>query len=240
VSLDKSERSFGIAAILVAAGTGSRFAAGRDGTQPKQFLELKGRPLYLWSLEALLEHPEIDLVVVATLPEMVAQIQNSVNSDKLRVTAGGATRQESVYLGLQHLEQHGKPQYVLVHDAARPFLDRALIDSTIRAVQKYGACTVATPASDTIKKVAGDLITATLNREELVLVQTPQSARFDWLIDAHKSANDRAVGTTDDAAVLEAAGHQVAVVQGSRWNLKITTPEDLIVAEALADRILRS
>jgi 2-C-methyl-D-erythritol 4-phosphate cytidylyltransferase len=235
-----SPRSFTTAAILVAAGSGSRFSDRQDSGQTKQFLDLRGRPLYAWSLTALLVHSDIDPVVVVTVPEMVAAIETAFSSPKLHVTTGGATRQESVFRGLCYLETHGKPDYVLVHDAARPFLDPELIDATIDAVQKYGACTVATPASDTIKKVNGDLISETLDRDQLVLVQTPQAARFDWLIAAHRQAIDLALGTTDDAAVLEAAGHPVAVVHGSRWNIKITRPEDLIVAEALADRILRS
>jgi 2-C-methyl-D-erythritol 4-phosphate cytidylyltransferase len=238
VSLDKSGRSFSTAAILVAAGSGSRFSSGQSNHRPKQFLELKGQPIYSWALTTLLEHPQIDRVVVATLPEMVAEIKSAFQSEKLHVTTGGAHRQESVWRGLSYLDEGEKPAYVLVHDAARPFLDRDLIDATIETVQKYGACTVATPASDTIKRVDGDLISETLDRDQLVLVQTPQAARFDWLIEGHRRAIENGFVTTDDASILEAAGRAVAVVQGSRWNIKITRPEDLIVAEALADRIL--
>lgn len=227
-----------VCAILAAAGIGTRL---REGTEElaKQFLELAGKPIYQWPLLVLSRKPEIDRIVVVTLAEMVSKIACQVAdlglSGKVSVIAGGVTRQESVRLGLEALARlDPAPDIVLVHDAARPFLTSEIVDATISAARAHGACTACVPASDTIKRVEDDLVVETLDRESLVLVQTPQAARFDWLMAAHEKAVAQGLATTDDAALLEAAGYPVAVVAGSPSNLKITERHDLAVAEALA------
>ncbi len=230
-----------VSAILVAAGTGSRCV--RSGSaMPKQFLQLLGRSMYTWPLTALRDHPAVDRVVLVTLEEMVASVQEEIDkmdgSTEIIVIAGGATRQESVFNGLDRLAKvDPTPSHVLVHDAARPFLLPDLISETITTVGAHGACTTCIPASDTIKRIHDGVIMETLDREFLVQVQTPQAARFDWLYEAHRSARECDLATTDDAAVLEAAGRKVSVVMGSPYNLKVTRPEDLILAEALAEFI---
>lgn len=210
-----------------------------EKSSPKQFRELAGRPIYQWSLKALADHEAVRLVVVATLPDSISTIQAEVEAmgldNRATVIAGGSTRQQSVWLGLKALSQlQPPPEYVLVHDAARPFLTKEILDATIAAVRDAGACTTCVPASDTVKRIENGRIAETLDRKSLVLVQTPQAARFDWLFDAHQKAILEQRATTDDAALLEAAGHPVAVLSGSRFNLKITEPEDLILAEAIA------
>ena len=133
-----------------------------------------------------------------------------------------------------------QPETVLVHDAARPFVTGEMIEETIVAAQVHGACTTALAVTDTVKRVHDGMVVETLDRESLILVQTPQAARFDWLIAAHRKARESGVATTDDAAVLEAAGHKVAVVRGASFNIKVTQAEDLILSELLANRLLKS
>jgi 2-C-methyl-D-erythritol 4-phosphate cytidylyltransferase len=230
--------SASVGAILVAAGSGLRFAQPGEA-KPKQFVDLQGRPLFLWPLSVLSKHSRVNRIVVVTLSEKVPLVEQIVSdqgiADKVTVTAGGITRQESVWFGLQALYSYMSPEsIVLVHDAARPFLTSATIDATILGAESSGACTVAIPASDTIKRVNNGVIETTLDRSELVYVQTPQAGRFDWLCDAHKRAREKGLATTDDAALLEATGHRVTVVPGSSNNLKVTNKEDLMLAEALA------
>lgn len=234
--------SIRLSAVLVAAGSGTRFA-GAGQKRPKQFVELCGRPMYRWPLEALVVHDAVERVVLAALPDMVpvveAELQEMVLAKRVRVIAGGATRQESVRLGLRSLAgEVPAPEFALIHDAARPFLTADIIDRTVEAVAKHGACTTCVPVADTIKRVDGGFVTQTVSRENLVLVQTPQAARLSWLIEAHQLAQDKQLEATDDAAVLEFAGYPVAVVTGALHNLKITRPEDMIVAEALCTALL--
>ncbi|HEY9870813.1 MAG TPA: 2-C-methyl-D-erythritol 4-phosphate cytidylyltransferase [Candidatus Obscuribacterales bacterium] len=231
-----------LSAVLVAAGTGSRFADA-ERKRAKQFVDLCGRPMYLWPLRALVEHGAVEQVVLATLPDMVpvveAELQAGALAMRVRVIAGGATRQESVWLGLRSLaEEPAAPEFVLIHDAARPLLTPEIIDRTVDVVAKYGACTTCVPVADTIKRVHDGFVLETVSRENLVLVQTPQAARLAWLLEAHQLAKDKRLEATDDAAVLESAGYPVAVVTGALHNLKVTRPEDMIVAEALCTALL--
>ena len=196
--------------------------------------------MYVWSLLTLLEQPWIrDLVIVAP-PDMVPEIKQATlpllekfPPRALNVVAGGNTRQESVYLGLQAMS-NSPPEFVMIHDAARPFLTAEIINRVNEGVLKYGAVTTGVPPSDTIKRIDNLAVVETLDRQSLLLVQTPQAGKYDWLIDAHRSAHENGIATTDDAAILEAAGHRVGIVRGAYFNMKVTQPEDLILAEALA------
>ncbi|MBX9877507.1 MAG: 2-C-methyl-D-erythritol 4-phosphate cytidylyltransferase [Candidatus Obscuribacterales bacterium] len=227
------------AAILLAAGIGARCARPGDKS-PKQFLSIGKYPVWAWPFLAFANHTEIDQIVVATLPEMVDTIREAIAnlpcSKDVTVIAGGATRQESVRLSLTALSK-SNPDFVLIHDAARPFLTAQIISDTLDSVRKYGACTIGVTASDTVKKVVDGVIVETLDRNSLVLVQTPQAARFDWIMKAHEKARQEGLSVTDDAAILEQAGHKVVIVQGSPHNFKITQPEDLALADALASII---
>ena len=234
-----------IAAILPAAGTGSRFAAVGEKL-PKQYQSLSGQPVYAWAVSAFCLNAAIDKVVVVVSSDMLEHARAHLSditlarANKITVITGGATRQESVRNGLEHLAADNTlPEYVLIHDAARPFITQAMIDDTIKCVKEKGACSVAIPLTDTIKKVTNGVIQETLDRSSLYLVQTPQAARFSWLLEAHRQAARSGIETTDDAAVLEQAGHHVSIVSGSRYNLKITNPEDLSISEALAPIVLK-
>jgi 2-C-methyl-D-erythritol 4-phosphate cytidylyltransferase len=227
------------AAVLAAAGLGVR----SESVIPKQFVELAGKPLYRWPLERLYLSDCIDLIVVAVIDEAVDDIQKQVKdlsgSKPVHVIAGGATRQLSVLQGLTYLENILEASDImtlaLVHDAARPFLSKSLIADVVTAAAEFGAATAAVSVSDTVKKVADSVITETLDREHLMLVQTPQAARLDWLIEAHRSAISHGINTTDDAAILEKFGKKVHTVTGSPFNIKITTPADMELAILLAE-----
>jgi 2-C-methyl-D-erythritol 4-phosphate cytidylyltransferase len=221
-------------AILPAAGLGTRMA----GPQPKQFLELDGMPILIHSLRAFAAVGRVTALYVAVRkPEMErvqAQVAEHGFAGKVRMVEGGDNRQESVANALAALPA-GDDDIVLVHDAVRPLIDAATIERTIDAVAENGAAIVGLPAVDTIKQVErtahGALITATIPREFVVLAQTPQGFRFGLLKRAFAEATADGFVGTDEASVIERAGHPVAVVHGSQVNLKITQPGDLELAE---------
>lgn len=230
----------GIYAILAAGGSGTRFDAAGSGAK-KQFMQLKGRPIYLWSLSTFCQHKKIDKVIFVVPFDLVEQMKGEIASFDLEkqvfVIAGGTSRQESVKNALSFCHNEIEPpDYVLVHDAARPFISHAIIDDTIASVTTYGACTAAIACSDTVNTINGGTLGETLDRKQLVLIQTPQAARFDWLYAAHDLASKNGSQVTDDASVLQAAGHTVHTIKGSSYNIKITEPQDLLLAEAIASR----
>ena len=221
-------------AILPAAGLGTRMA----GPQPKQFLALNGVPILIHSLRAFAAVPRISAIYVAVrkteIKRVEAQIKEHGVADRVHVVEGGDNRQESVSNALAALDA-APDDIVLVHDAVRPLIDSAIIERTIDAVALHGAAIVGLPAVDTIKQVErtanGALITATIPREFVVLAQTPQGFRHGLLQSAFAEATADGFLGTDEASLVERAGHTVAVVPGSQVNLKITQPGDLELAE---------
>jgi 2-C-methyl-D-erythritol 4-phosphate cytidylyltransferase len=223
--------------ILPAAGIGTRMAAA----QPKQFLSLGGLPILIHSLRAFAAVPRVSALYVAVRETEISRVQSQITEflpghshPPIHVVAGGDSRQESVSNALTALPA-APDDLVLVHDAVRPLIDAATIDRTIDAVFEYGAAIVGLPAIDTVKQVErtahGALISSTIPREYVVLAQTPQGFRCDLLRRAFaEAAADGFVGT-DEASIVERAGHSVAVVPGSAANLKITQPADLALAE---------
>jgi 2-C-methyl-D-erythritol 4-phosphate cytidylyltransferase len=235
-----------IAAVLPAAGVGSRFRS-TDNLGAKQFTDLLGRPIYIWSLSKLCSHPEIDQVVLVlgkstslkvVQDEVLTHLPSS-QAQKVLYTEGGDTRQESVFCGLKCLvsQSRQKPDFVLIHDAARPFITTAMISASIDAAKTSGAFTLGIPVTDTIKRVLAGVIEETIDRAELYAIQTPQGGNFDWLLDAHAKAEQENFSTTDDAAILEYAGHRVIIVPGSGYNIKLTKAEDIRLCEAMAGLI---
>ena len=208
-------------AIVVAAGEGRRFG------QPKQFATLKGRPVIEWSLEA---SRSVARGVVAVVPESsVASPGMYKGAD--RVMAGGPTRAGSVRRGLAAVPENA--EVIVVHDAARPLASRELFRAVVDAVLSGADGAIPGVAvADTIKRVHNAQVVETLDRRELVAVQTPQAFRAAALRQAHDEGSE----ATDDAALLEALGLKIAVVQGEYHNLKLTSPEDLAIAERWANR----
>ena len=205
-----------IAAVLVAAGSGSRFGA----ETPKQFLRLAGKPVIRHAAEALAR--EVDLLQpVGESAPIVAALDGV---PFLPVVAGGATRQASVLAGLEALVPHA-PDIVLVHDAARPLIPAGTIPALLTALERAPGAIPALPVADTLKRGSDGRIVETVARAGLFRAQTPQAFRFAALLAAHRSpATDAA---TDDASLLEAAGQTVLLVPGAEDNIKLTYPEDL-------------
>lgn len=201
--------------IVVAGGRGTRFG------RPKQLEQLGGRSLIDWAVDAL--RPVCDGVVVVLDADLV---DAKVDADA--VVAGGDTRAASVRAGLAAVP--AQPDAILVHDAVRPLATSDLAARVLAAVAAGADGAVpSVPVVDTLKRVDGARVTATVDRSELVAVQTPQAFRTDVLRRAHAAGGD----ATDDAGLVEAAGGTVVVVEGERDNLKVTWPEDIAVAEAL-------
>jgi 2-C-methyl-D-erythritol 4-phosphate cytidylyltransferase / 2-C-methyl-D-erythritol 2,4-cyclodiphosphate synthase len=221
-----------VAAVIVAAGRGHR--AG--GEMPKQYRRIGGEPVIRAALAAFAGHPAIAAVQPVIHGEDEAQFRAATTGlNRLRAPVqGGASRQASVYAGLEAL-RGTTPDIVLIHDAARPFVSGALIARAIAAAKEHNAAVPAVGVADTVKKVdAQGTITATIDRNELRIVQTPQAFSYKLIVDAHRRAAAAARSDfTDDAALAEWAGHRVSVFPGDSANVKLTTNEDFTRAEAM-------
>lgn len=214
-----------VAAIVVAAGSGTRF-----GDREKVFLDLAGQPLLLWSVQCLARHPMVDHVVVVLGAHTIERGRTLLDAAGLSMVAtcsGGATRADSTRAGLACAPDAG---IVLVHDAARPLVSSALIDRVIAATHQTGAAIPTVPVGDTLHyRASGSRSGGIVDRESVAAAQTPQGTRRDWLA----SALDRPGQPTDEGGMLQAAGYPVALVDGEAHNLKITWPIDLVIARAI-------
>jgi len=224
-----------IAAIVPAAGLGTRMGA----EMPKQFLELDGMPLILFTLRRLATCPAITEFFISTRADDIVSLQDRVAKSELgrpaRVVHGGDTRQQSVANALAQVDP--TTEVVLVHDAVRPFVTAEQIDRVIAEARKRGAAILGIPAIDTVKEVKRAslpedmaLITATVPRERIVLAQTPQAFSYPLLRDSFRLAQRDGVTASDEAALVERFGHEVFVVVGSERNFKITRPADMELA----------
>jgi 2-C-methyl-D-erythritol 4-phosphate cytidylyltransferase/2-C-methyl-D-erythritol 2,4-cyclodiphosphate synthase len=214
-------------ALVVAAGEGSRFG----GPLPKQYLPLGSANILRHAVAAFAEHTRIANVLVVIRPEDRALFDSTAAGLRLvPPIPGGAARQDSVRLGLEALAAY-EPGCVLIHDGARPFPDRQLVDRVIDGLDRAVAAIPCLPLRDTIKRAEGGTIRETIDRSALWRAQTPQGFHFDAILAAHRAAIGREL--TDDAAVAEAAGLAPLIVDGSEDNLKVTTAEDLAAAERL-------
>ena len=210
-----------IAVILVAAGSGSRFGA----ETPKQFLSLAGKPVIAHAAASLAR----EATLIQPVGDAVAITAALAGIPHLPTVPGGATRQASVRAGLDALAPHA-PDIVLVHDAARPFLPPGTIAALIAALETYPGAIPAVPVADTLKRGSDGVIAGTVSRDLLFRAQTPQAFHFALLRDLHRAAPD---GATDDASILEAAGHHVALVPGHEDNIKLTYAADLLRLERI-------
>jgi len=224
-----------IAAILPAAGLGTRMGAGT----PKQFLELGGEPLVIFTLRRLAACAAITDFILATRGEELTSLEDRVSKARLgrpaRVVHGGDTRQQSVANALAQVAP--ETEIVLVHDAVRPFVTPAQIERLIAEARTRGAAILGIPAIDTVKEVKRAslpedvaLITSTIPRERIVLAQTPQAFQYAILREAFARAKQDDVTASDEASLVERLGREVFVVFGSERNLKITRPSDMDLA----------
>ena len=221
-----------ITVLIPAGGIGARL--GRR--TPKQFLTLAGGSILAATVVHFARHPAVDAIVVAAPAAHVNRaglaLRKIGRRGVITVVSGGQTRQESVWLALQAAPDDA--EFVIVHDAVRPFISRRLIDAVVGAARRSGAAICALPVSETVKRVRGDEVETTVDRTALWTVQTPQVFRAALLREAHEKARRDGVMGTDDAALVERLGHPVKVVRGLEGNLKITTPEDLRRARRMA------
>ncbi|MDI3258088.1 MAG: 2-C-methyl-D-erythritol 4-phosphate cytidylyltransferase [Kyrpidia sp.] len=222
-----------ITAIIVAAGRGRRMAAAVK----KQFLLLGNKPVLIHAVERLSRIPAVRRIIVVAADEDIPLTRKLLDEHRITtptaITAGGRERQDSVYRGI--LAAEGSP-WILVHDGARPLVQPSDVQRLIDEVRSTRAAILATPVRDTVKWVEDGRAEKTLPREKLWLSQTPQAFSGDLLRAAHERARADHWSATDDASLVERLGIPVHIVPGSPFNLKITTPEDLTLAEALLDR----
>ncbi len=213
-----------ITVIIPAGGMGTRLGA----RTPKQFLSLGGAPILAVTVRQFARHPDVDAVIVAAPAAFVRRAETVLAEHarrvRLIVVPGGEERQESVWRGLQAAPSD--VDIIVVHDAVRPFVTRALIDAVVHAAMETGAAICGMPIADTVKRVRENLVETTVDRSTLWAVQTPQAFRASLLREAHdKARRDGAIGT-DDAMLVERLGQPVRLVRGSEANVKITTPHD--------------
>ena len=226
-------------AVIVAGGVGSRMKSDI----PKQFIEVLGKPIIAYTLNAVSSCDDIDEIVIVTLPEYIVYCKDVVDAFGFKkvsnIVFGGETRRESVYNGLKEVSKDS--DIVVIHDGARPLINPKTIADCIDTAAQFGCAAVGVKMKDTIKVVDsnGD-IEYTADREKLWQVQTPQCFRYDIIMPAYQTLIDReqellaqGITITDDAMVVELLGDvKVKMVEGSYENIKITTPEDLVVAES--------
>lgn len=209
---------------------------------PKPFLSVAGKPLLVHTLQSLTQSTLISRVVIVVAPEREALCHDILNSYgpfgvPLCLVHGGLERQDSVRLGLAALDPGC--ELVVIHDAARPFITAAVIDGSVAAAAETGGALVAVPVRDTIKQVGSDgTVVETVSRQDLWLAQTPQTFRVPLIREAHARALTGGIRATDDATLVERMGGKVRIVLGDARNFKITTPEDLRLAEAMLQKEL--
>ena len=217
-------------ALILASGSGTRMVGLKT---PKQFCLVNNKPLFLYSIEAFDKNLSIDAIVIVTQSNYVGKVQNICDENALfkvrLVTAGGETRQESVYKGLKAIKEFAQDDdIILIHDSARPLVSKEIIDSNIKGCEKFGAVETAVKTNDTIVK-AGES-NEVLDRSNLYQVQTPQTFRYSIILKAHQQALKKGItSATDDAQLVEG----VQIVNGESTNFKITTIQDLKLFEAL-------
>ncbi len=222
-------------AIVLAAGKGSRMNTGIN----KQYINILGKPIIAHTLDVFNKCDEIqNIILVAAEDEkdLCANIIAEYKYNKVRaVVAGGRERQESVYNGLTQLDSNCK--IVLIHDGARPLVKSSTISVGVEACKKHGAVSVGVPSKDTIKIVTEQqIVNYTPNRKNIWITQTPQIFKAEIIKRAHKTARENAVNATDDALLVEYMGYNVKMIEADYENIKITTPEDLIIAEIILSK----
>jgi 2-C-methyl-D-erythritol 4-phosphate cytidylyltransferase len=224
-----------IRAVIVAGGCGSRMQA----LVKKQYLQLAGVPILSRTLMAIDRHANLDRITLVVPEEDLTMCRTAILGPlslghDIQLVAGGRRRQESVLNGLNALD--GDDGVVMIHDGVRPFVRSLLMDRCLAGVQATGACIPAIPATDTLKQVdSSGVIVCTLDRQGICLAQTPQTFSLRLIRRAHQLAALHGFAATDDASVAEFAGESVVVVPGDRDNIKITTPQDLVVARAILE-----
>lgn len=212
-----------VAVIIVCAGFGKRLGRNND----KPVVALKGKPLFLCTLEKFLAFKQFRQIVLVLRREHISYAKKLISDKRVTFVQGGKERYNSVYNGLKTL--NSDIEYVLIHDGGRPLVSKKVITTMIKELRSYPAVITAIAATDTVKLVKNNQVKQTLKREEIFLVQTPQGFKKELILKAYENIKP----VYDDSQLLEAIGVPVKVILGDRWNIKITYPEDLVVAASL-------
>lgn len=222
-------------AIIVAGGSGTRM----NHSVRKQYLSLDGIPVLKRTLDTFACCDVIDRICLVVPEEDIDYCNEKIlilseSRKPIRVVAGGVERQQSVYNGITSYDDFKENDILIIHDGVRPFIGLAEIEKCIHAAIEYDASITAIPAVDTIKQTGPDnFIDTTIDRKNIWLAQTPQAFKYKLLITAHNHAIENGITGTDDSSLVEMTGGKVKIIEGQRSNIKITTQEDLIIAEAL-------
>lgn len=230
-----SDNKGDIGAIIVGAGTGNRMGLGYN----KVLADLCGGPVIEWTVRNFIQSGLIDNLVLVINPNDQKEMKDIFSSFKdlidLKIVYGGETRQDSVYNGIKALSDD--VEIVLIHDAARPFITKDIIERSILHARKYGAGCAGIQAKDTIKIVdRNNTIVSTPERNSLWHAQTPQAFKKDIISDAYEKASKRGLTATDDAGIAEEAGYKVTMFEGSYKNIKLTSKEDLELGKYFLDK----
>ena len=222
-----------VVAVIAAAGTGKRVG----GDLPKQYLKIADKPILIYALEKFDRCDAVDEIVLVVEKEKIDMADGFLKEWGIRkavqIVTGGAERQDSICRALDVLPE--KTEWVVIHDGVRPFVSLEKINEVIQAGQDFGAAILAIPEKNTIKKAVDGWVEQTVSRKDIWEIQTPQVFNIEWLKASYARAFKNQYYSTDDAALVEQAGHRVRLVQGEETNIKITSPADLIVAKALAE-----
>jgi len=227
----------GVSAVIASAGVGRRLPAFIE----KPYLLVGDKPILAHTLLAFEKFNAVNEVVAVVSEAAKDYFQKEIVAkyklEKVKkVVGGGRTRSISVHNGLKQVSEENK--IVVIHDGVRPFVSELMVNESIEAVLKYGAAAVAVPVVSTVKRVSGEMfVEQTLNRRDLMLIQTPQTFKRELILKAYEKMEKEDLKVTDDAALLELINHPVKVIMGSYNNIKITTPEDLILARAILDNL---
>ena len=230
-----------IFAVILAGGTGSRMGSA---DMPKQFLEIKGKPILNHTVEKFLPNPAFEKVIILSPRAWIGHTKEIIrkftgSSERIAVIEGGKTRNETIMNAINYIEREfglDDDTIIVTHDSVRPFVTHRIIEENIAAAEKYGACDTVVPATDTIVEGSGGLISNIPDRSRMYQGQTPQSFRAKLLRDAYQSLSvEEKDILTDAAKILVIKGREVRLVQGETYNIKITYPYDLRIARSLLE-----
>jgi 2-C-methyl-D-erythritol 4-phosphate cytidylyltransferase len=229
-----------VVALVPAAGMGKRMAAGIN----KQYLMLSGKPILAHTLALFEKAVFVDAIYVIVPEEEISYCrENVVEAYGLKkiagIVAGGRERQQSVYNALQAATGMQGDDLVIIHDGVRPLVAPELLERSLEVARLHDGALVAVPVKDTVKTVTAGIVTGTPRREDLWLAQTPQTFRYEIIREAHEKADREGYLGTDDASLVERLGKKVHIVRGDYRNIKITTPEDMLLAEAFLKETFR-
>ncbi|WP_070121449.1 2-C-methyl-D-erythritol 4-phosphate cytidylyltransferase [Bacillus marinisedimentorum] len=215
--------------VIPAAGRGKRMNAGKN----KLFIDMNGEPVIAYTMKVFDREPDCTEIILAVHKEEMGEFKKMISrigfETEIKLAEGGKERQDSVYNGLKKTTG----DIILVHDGARPFITGNMVGRLAEAAAEHGAAIAAVPVKDTIKKAEAGFVTETVDRSTLMTVQTPQAFRRDLILKAHEHARQTSFVGTDDSSLAELLGFPVKIIEGSYRNIKLTTPEDLIFAEAI-------